>query len=54
MLTEKGYEQAKSEFPEVPSLVRLGAGVRQVLGQDVWLDALLPPESTAHRAHAVG
>lgn len=49
VLTEKGYERAKSEFPEVRNfLVRLGAGVRQVLGQDVWLDALLPLPKAPH------
>lgn len=44
-LTESGYEGAKTEWSEVRNfLVRLGAGARQVLGQDVWLDATLPPD----------
>lgn len=42
-LASHGYEKAKDEFPEIRRfLVALGKGVRDVLGQNTWVDAVLP------------
>ena len=42
-LASHGYEKAKDEFPEIRRfLVALGKGVREVLGQNTWVDAVLP------------
>lgn len=48
-----GYEQAKDTYPELRRfLVALGKGVREVLGPDVWVDALLPPTAVSRPARA--
>jgi hypothetical protein len=42
-LASHGYEKAKDEFPEIRRfLVALGKGVRDVLGPNTWVDAVLP------------
>lgn len=39
-----GWDKAKREIPEVRRLLQdLGQGAREVLGDTVWIDAVLPP-----------
>lgn len=49
-VSDLGYEEAKRYGRGM--LVRLGAGVREVLGPDVWVDALLPPTAVSRPARA--
>lgn len=44
VVADIGYERAKHALPELrPFLVAVGAGAREILGRDVWLDATLRP-----------
>lgn len=46
VIADIGYERAKDAYPEVRRfLVALGAGVRNVLGGGIWLDACLPDDT---------